>query len=360
MIILSPAPLKFFRRMYASSKAIMYSKYGEPHEVLHLVERALAPIKPDEVTVKMCAAPIHPSDINTVQGVYPVRGSLPAVGGNEGVGKVVECGSDVKSLKTGDFVMPAGLTAGTWQTYLTGKATEFLPVPRSLTVMDAAVFAVNPSTAYRMLLDFTELHPGDLLVQNGATSAVGIYVIQLTKLLGIRTANIFRPRQTKEETEKTRQVLLDYGATWALTEREFTDKSSEAADKIKKVGPAKLALNCLGGKPAMVLMKSLGRGGTLVSYGGMTRTPMPVPVGPLIFKDIRLCGFWISDWIMNHDASERQKMLDKLGNWFSTKSLRASPFEAVHIEDWQKAINMSMFTDSQPTGLKKKAVLVMD
>jgi trans-2-enoyl-CoA reductase len=46
--------------------------------------------------------------------------------------------------------------------------------------MDAtATLQVNPSTAYRMLNDFVKLSPGDLVVQNGANSAVGQFVIQV-------------------------------------------------------------------------------------------------------------------------------------------------------------------------------------
>lgn len=44
-------------------------------------------------------------------GTYAILPDLPAVGGNEGVAQVVEVGSQVKALKTGDWVIPkdAGL-----------------------------------------------------------------------------------------------------------------------------------------------------------------------------------------------------------------------------------------------------------
>lgn len=38
---------------------------------------------------------------------------------------------------------------------------------------------VNPSTAYRMLTDFVDLQPGDLVIQNGANSTVGKAVVQV-------------------------------------------------------------------------------------------------------------------------------------------------------------------------------------
>ena len=41
---------------------------------------------------------------------------------------------------------------------------------------------VNPPTAYRMLKDFVPLSAGDVVIQNGANSAVGRYVIQVLKI----------------------------------------------------------------------------------------------------------------------------------------------------------------------------------
>ncbi len=46
-------------------------------------------------TTCMLQAPINPSDINTIEGKYPIKPPLPAVPGNEGVGVVREVGSEV-------------------------------------------------------------------------------------------------------------------------------------------------------------------------------------------------------------------------------------------------------------------------
>lgn len=46
-----------------------------------------------------------------ISGTYAILPDLPAVGGNEGVGQVLEVGSQVKSFTAGDWVIPkdAGL-----------------------------------------------------------------------------------------------------------------------------------------------------------------------------------------------------------------------------------------------------------
>ncbi|KAE9585730.1 putative trans-2-enoyl-CoA reductase (NADPH) [Lupinus albus] len=89
------------------SKAIIYSTHGEPKAVTKLVSVPGIEVKENEVCVKMLAAPINPSDINRIEGVYPVRPEPPAVGGYEGVGEVYSVGSSVNTLSPGDWVIPS-------------------------------------------------------------------------------------------------------------------------------------------------------------------------------------------------------------------------------------------------------------
>ncbi|KAK7261412.1 hypothetical protein RIF29_27722 [Crotalaria pallida] len=88
------------------SKTIIYSTHGEPDAVTKLVEVPGVEVKENEVCVKMLAAPINPSDINRIQGVYPVRPQPPAVSGCEGVGQVYSVGQAVTTLSPGDWVIP--------------------------------------------------------------------------------------------------------------------------------------------------------------------------------------------------------------------------------------------------------------
>jgi trans-2-enoyl-CoA reductase len=55
----------------------------------------------------MLAAPINPADLNLVEGTYGTKSSLPAIGGNEGVGVVLEVGKNVKNVKKDDHVIPS-------------------------------------------------------------------------------------------------------------------------------------------------------------------------------------------------------------------------------------------------------------
>lgn len=67
----------------------------------------------DAVRVRFLASPINPSDLNQIEGSYPVKpAKLPAVGGNEGVARVEKVGRAVTGLETGDLVVPAASALG--------------------------------------------------------------------------------------------------------------------------------------------------------------------------------------------------------------------------------------------------------
>ncbi len=99
----------------------LYDRYGPPREVVRLVQSVLpsAPLPRGSVLVRMLAAPINPADLNTIEGVYPIRPPLPAVPGSEGVGEVIAVEVDNSSeLQVGDWVLPAQPALGTWRTHM--------------------------------------------------------------------------------------------------------------------------------------------------------------------------------------------------------------------------------------------------
>lgn len=149
----------------------------------------------------MLAAPINPADINMIEGVYSIKPTLPAIGGNEGVGVVEAVGSGVTTLRPGDWVLPSKPGFGTWRTFALCNEEDVDIVSNDISPEDAATIAVNPATAYRMLNDFKPLRTMAKnsrstisVIQNGANSAVGVAVIQLCRAWGIKTINVVRNR----------------------------------------------------------------------------------------------------------------------------------------------------------------------
>ncbi|KAI7872328.1 hypothetical protein BDF14DRAFT_1752083 [Spinellus fusiger] len=324
----APVAIRHYSSTAQSVQALVYSQHGSPSKVLKWHTYPLAPLTKSTVHVQFLASPINPADVNQIQGVYPVQppflplhGLEAAVGGNEGVAKVVAVGESVRDVCVGDHVLVAKPGYGTWRTYAAGPPEDFQVIPKShaLSLVQQATLSVNPCTAYCMLKDFVTLQPGDFILQNGSNSAVGQAVIQIAKAWGLNTINVVRDRP---DLESLRKRLTAMGATYVITNEQLTLQETRA--KVKQwVGDKKLllALNCVGGKSATEMARYLSDNGQYVTYGAMARAPLSLPASMLIFKDIAFRGFWMTKWAETHTKEEKERMLWDLVSLMETKQL---------------------------------------
>ncbi|XP_021278044.1 enoyl-[acyl-carrier-protein] reductase, mitochondrial [Herrania umbratica] len=293
--------------MSPPSKAVVYEHHGPPDSVTRLIELSPVEVKENQVCVKMLASPINPSDINRIEGVYPVRPQVPAVGGYEGVGEVYSVGSAVTGLSAGDLVIPSPPSSGTWQTYVVKDQDMWHKISKDSPIEYAATVTVNPLTALRMLEDFVTLNSGDSIVQNGATSIVGQCVIQLARFRGIHSINIIRDRAGSDEVKERLKAL---GADEVFTESQLEVKNVKGL--LSNIPEPTLGFNCIGGNAASLVLKFLRQGGTMVTYGGMSKKPITVSTSLFIFKDLSLRGFWLQKWLSADKAKECRDMVDYL------------------------------------------------
>ncbi|KAM6967869.1 enoyl-[acyl-carrier-protein] reductase, mitochondrial [Aplochiton taeniatus] len=286
-----------------------------------------------------------------IQGTYAILPDLPAVGGNEGVAQVVEVGSQVKYLKPGDWVIPRDAGLGMWRTAAVLSEEDLISLPNDVPLLSAATLGVNPCTAFRMLADFEDLKPGDSVIQNAANSGVGQAVIQIAAARGVHTINVVRDRP--DLTQLTDR-LKSMGASYVVKEEAL--RRPEMKELFKTCPRPKLALNGVGGKSATELLRHLRAGGSMVTYGGMAKQPVIVPVSALIFRNVRVQGFWVTQWKRDHAQDEvaLRSMLDELCSLIRQGKLTAPACTQVGLQDFRIALDSAMqpFTSS-------KQVLVM-
>jgi len=271
--------------MNKTLKAVVYETHGNPADVLRVVDIPLPAPQPNEVVVKMKAAPINPADLNSIEGKYPIKAPLPATPGMEGVGVVTEVGTAVRGLKVGDqVILPHSF--GTWREIAVIASDKLVAAPGEIDPIQAAMLKVNPITAWRMIHDFVSLRPGDWLIQNAANSGAGQCVIQIARELGFKTVNVVRRAEVVKE-------LRSLGGDVVLVDGEnLRDEVAAATGKAS----IRLALNAVGGENALRVAKCLGSDGTMVTYGAMSLQPLCVPNGMFIFKNLRFAGFWVNKW----------------------------------------------------------------
>ncbi|TMW59241.1 hypothetical protein Poli38472_007386 [Pythium oligandrum] len=329
---------------------VRYAEYGHPLNVLKVEgDDKDAPLGSNQVALKFLAAPINVADLSQIQGAYAIRPKFPAVAGSEGVAVVTAVGADVKNVKVNDRVIPAQAGFGTWRNKAVASSTDVVKISEKISIPDAATIAVNPATAYRLLADFTDLKAGDVIIQNGANSAVGQAVIQLAALRGIKTINVVRD---DGDYDVTNEHLKSIGATIVCT----ADYLGTARFKelIKDLPAPKLALNCVGGKSSLELAKTLAKKGVHVTYGGMSKEAVSVGTGSLIFHDITLKGFWLSEWVKESSVEERTAMLNEL----------AGLVEAGKLRTWIQTYKFADFEDALSAAVnrttKRKIVMLME
>jgi len=260
-------------------RAIQITQFGNPAEVVNVVD---LPEPPDpgsgEVKVAVEISPLNLHDLLVVGGTV-LRPPLPLVLGNEGIGRIIEVGTDVDTVAVGDLVV-LPLLAGAWRERLLLSAEGLFALPEG-NIEQLAMLGGNPPTAGLILSEYASLEPGDWVVQNAANSGVGRSLIALAKARGFRTINIAR----------NESVFADLKAAGAdIVHR---DDASAVEDVRQEIGDARVALavDAVGGEGVGRLLDLLSEGGWLVAYAAATGEPMSVNSLALISKQVTVRGF---------------------------------------------------------------------
>jgi trans-2-enoyl-CoA reductase len=282
-----------------------------PHEVISAVAFEPGPLAAGQARVAVLAAPINPSDVLTLTGEYGLLPPLPAIGGNEGVGRVLELGDGATGPAVGTLVLlPVGV--GTWRSQLDVAAKSLVPLPEADPVQ-LSMMTVNPPTAWLLLEEIVDLQPGDWVIQNAANSAVGGYLVQLAKIRGLNLINVVR-------RESAIAAVKDSGAEHVVVDAEDLPKRVKAL-----VGdvPIRLGIDCIGGLSTENLARCLAEGGTLVNYGAMSGERCMISPRWFVFRDITLRGFWLSQWFKKAAPERRMQVLGGVARLIAEGKLHA-------------------------------------
>ena len=282
-------------------RAITHNTFGDPADVLQVTEKKIPTPGPGQVRIQVTLATIHNHDLWTVKGSYGFVPDLPAAAGTEAVGIVDALGEGVEGLQVGQRVA-SGTSFGIWAEYALVDASGLIPVPEQLSDESAAQLVAMPFSAIS-LLDFLDMKPGEWLIQNSANGAVGRMLAQLAESRGINVVGLVRRDAGVQElaAQNISGVVSTETPGWEKQVEEITGGASIA-----------VALDSVGGSSAADLVKLLGEGGTLVSFGAMGNPIMEIPSGPVIFKHITVKGFWGSKVSREMPAEKKTQLFGEL------------------------------------------------
>ena len=138
-----------------------------------------------EILVRLAAAGVNRPDVMQRQGHYPPPKGATEIPGLEIAGEVVQIGPGVTRWNKGDKVM-ALVVGGGYAEYCLAFASHALPVPPSLSMIEAAAIPETFFTVWHNVFERGRLAAGETLLVHGGSSGIGTTAIQLGKAFGAR------------------------------------------------------------------------------------------------------------------------------------------------------------------------------
>ena len=177
-------------------------------DVLQPVERPVPTAAPGEVLIKVAAAGINRPDVLQRRGMYAPPAGTSSVLGLEVSGEIIALGDGVDAFALGSRVC-ALVAGGGYAEYAVAPYGQCLPVPPSLTMIEAAAIPETLFTVWTNLFERVYAAPGEIVLVHGGTSGIGTMAIALCKLFDVTII------VTCGSADKCARAL-DLGATHAI------------------------------------------------------------------------------------------------------------------------------------------------
>lgn len=244
--------------------AVLFDQPGSPN-VLSL--RPVAKLTPaaDEVLIDVHAAGINNADLLQRRGHYPVPPGAPRPLGLECAGIITAIGRDVTGWNVGDEVC-ALLAGGGYADEVAAPAGQVMPLPRGLTMVEAAAFPEVACTVYSNLAMIAGVTEGKSVLVHGAGGGIGSFAIQWAAAIGATVI-------TTAGSDLKAKAGIDLGAATAINYRttDFVDAVLEATQG----AGVDAILDVVGAEYLQRNIRCLADDGHLIMIGGsMATTPI--------------------------------------------------------------------------------------
>jgi putative PIG3 family NAD(P)H quinone oxidoreductase len=230
-----------------------------------------------EILIKITAAGLNHADLAQSAGRYPPPPGAPDTLGMECSGEVAEIGAGVTNFKVGDKVC-ALLGGGGYAEYVAVSAKSVLPVPKGVSVIDAAALPEVHFTVWTNLMNTAWLKPGESVLIHGGTSGIGTAAIQLCVARGHKVLS------TAATAEKCAAIQKLGGHAINYKGQDFVE-IAKAATNGKGVD---VILDMVGGDYIQRNMSAAALWGRIVNIAYMSGLETKVNFGPMLMKRLSL------------------------------------------------------------------------
>jgi NADPH2:quinone reductase len=259
--------------------AMEITQPGGP-EVLQACERPRPSLHPGQVLIKVHAAGVNRPDLLQRIGKYPVPAGASDLPGLEVAGEIVAGHPGDSGFHIGDQVC-ALVQGGGYAQYCAADIDLCLPIPRGLSMLEAASLPETYFTVWSNVYDRAHLAPAETLLVQGGTSGIGVAAVQLAAALGNR---VFATAGTDEKC----QACVALGADRAINYR--TEDFAEVIKEATRGKGVDVILDMVGGSYVQRELSCLADDGRLVFIALLGGARVEVGLGQVLLRRLTVTG----------------------------------------------------------------------
>ncbi len=261
-------------------RQVIFEGSGGP-DVIRIAEAPVPRPGEGEVLVKVVGAGVNRADLMQRAGNYPPPPGESEVPGMEIAGHVAALGEGVTGLRPGDAVC-ALLGSGGYAEYALADAALCLPVPRGISLVEAAGIPETFFTVFDNVFTRGRLKAGDWLLIHGGSSGIGTTAIQVAKAFG---ATVIVTAGSPEKCAVCRALGADYAIDY---------KRQDFVEEVKKITGKRgvdLILDMIGGSYIQKNLSALALEGRLVQIAFLQSSIVEkFNFAPMMLKRLTLTG----------------------------------------------------------------------
>lgn len=288
-------------------------------------------IKPEEVLVKIHAAALNRADLLQRQGKYPSPPGCPEWMGLEIAGEIVEIGTEVSQKsdwKTGDKVC-ALLGGGGYAEYVSVKYDMLMPVPKGLSMAEAAALPEAYATSYLNLFIEGQLKTGQTAFIPAGASGLASVAIPMAKAFGARVI-------TSVLSDEIAERIKPLGADLVINST-VQDVAAVLEQEEKNGNPVNVSMDCLSGETLGKSLPYMARGGYWIVISTLAGTETNVQLRPLLTKGLHLVGSMLRNRTPEFKAYILSELVKNVWPKLEDGSIKPSIYKIFSIEDAAKA-----------------------
>ena len=229
---------------------------------------------PGQILIKVAHAGVNRPDLIQRMGFYPPPPGSPDTMGLEVSGEVV---TGAGRWKAGDQVT-ALLGGGGYAQYAVVDARHALPIPKGLSLLEAAALPETVFTVFANVFEHGSLKAGETFMVHGATSGIGTTAIQMAKAAG---AKVIATARGADKAAEAKALGADVAVD--TTAEDF-------AEVAKREGGVDVILDMVGGDYFAKGLDALKTGGRIVFIASLGGGEVALPIGKLMMKRALVTG----------------------------------------------------------------------